>query len=329
MRQEKLSMKRVLITGGSGFLGAWVIRRLNARGLGVRVFDIHDRRQTVASIAGNMAHQLDWRVGDIADAEAVSQAMQGCDGVIHLAGVLTSDCAAHPVRGARINLIGTLNVFEAAHAEGICQVVYASSAGVYGPDDARHPSPMTHYGAFKLATEGSARAYWHDRRIASIGFRPFVVYGAGRETGVSAGPSLACRAAARGEACTLGYTGAAGLIYADDVAQAFEQALLTPAQGASVYNLVGEAATVDEVMDEIRRQVPGAHLQAEGPPLTIAAGLNEEGLDQLLPGRQITSLADGIAATLQHYRTVRSRPDIPQNTTNTIAIRDRRYCAKP
>ena len=162
---------------------------------------------------------------------------------------------------------------------------------------------MTHYGAFKLATEGSARAYWHDRRIASIGFRPFVVYGPGRETGVSAGPSLACRAAARGEACTLGYTGAAGLIYVDDVAQAFEQALLTPVQGASVYNLIGQTATVDEVMAEIRRQVPGARLQAEGPPLTIAPGLSEEGLEQLLPGRQITSLADGIAATLRHYRT--------------------------
>lgn len=296
-------MKPILITGGSGFLGAWIIRRLTARGLAVRVFDIHDRRQTVAAIAGDMAHQLDWRVGDIANAEAVRQSMQGCGGVIHLAGVLTPDCAAHPVRGAQINLIGTLNVFEAAQAEGIRQVVYASSAGVYGPDDAQHPFPMTHYGAFKLATEGSARAYWHDRQIASIGFRPFVVYGPGRETGVSAGPSLACRAAARGEACTVGYTGAAGLIYVDDVAQAFEQALLTPVQGAHVYNLVGETATVDEVMAEIRRQVPGAQLQAEGPPLTIAPGLSEEGLAQLLPDRQSTRLAQGIAATLQHYRT--------------------------
>lgn len=296
-------MKPILITGGSGFLGAWIIRRLSTRGRQVRVFDLHDRRETVAAIAGEVAHQLDWRVGDIANAEAVRQAMQGCGGVIHLAGVLTPDCAVHPVRGAQINLIGTLNVFEAAQAAGIRQVVYASSAGVYGPDDAQHPFPMTHYGAFKLATEGSARAYWHDRQIASIGFRPFVVYGPGRETGVSAGPSLACRAAVRGEACTLGYTGAAGLIYVDDVAQAFEQALLTPVQGAHVYNLVGETATVDEVMAEIRRQVPGAQLQAAGAPLTIAPGLSEEGLAQLLPGRQSTLLAKGIAATLQHYRT--------------------------
>jgi len=295
-------MKPILITGGSGFLGAWIIRRLAARGLEARVFDIHDRRATVAAIAGDAAHRLDWRVGDIADGQAVRQAMQGCGGVVHLAGVLTPDCAAHPVRGAQINLIGTLNVFEAAQAAGIAQVAYASSAGVYGPLDARHPLPMTHYGAFKLAAEGSARAYWHDRQIASIGFRPFVVYGPGRETGVSAGPSLACRAAARGQAYTLGYTGAAGLVYVDDVAQAFEQALLTPVQGAHVYNLVGQSATVDEVMAEIRRQAPGAQLKAEGPPLTIAPGLGEEGLDALLPERQTTPLAQGIAATLQHYR---------------------------
>lgn len=295
-------MKRVLVTGGSGFLGAWIIRRLTARGIGVRVFDIHASRQTVAAIAGDIAHQLDWHVGDIRHAEDVQQALQGCDGVIHLAGVLTPDCSAHPVRGAEINLIGTLNVFDAAHTQGISQVVYASSVGVYGPFDAQHPQPATHYGAFKLAVEGSARAYWHERRIASIGFRPFVVYGPGRETGVSAGPSLACRAAVRGEPYTIGYTGSSGLIYVDDVAQAFVAAQQTPAQGACVYNLVGQIATVDEVITEIRRQVPAAQLNAEGPPLTIAPGITEEGLNALLPQRQQTGLAQGIAATLQFYR---------------------------
>ncbi|MCP3022930.1 NAD-dependent epimerase/dehydratase family protein [Cupriavidus basilensis] len=303
-------MKRVLITGGSGFLGAWIIRRLTARGTDVRVFDIHANRGTVAGIAGPAAHELEWQVSDIRDADAVRLAMQGCDGVIHLAGILTPDCSAHPVRGAEINLIGSLNIFEAAHAHGIGQVVYASSAGVYGPHDARHPLPATHYGAFKLAVEGAARAYWDERHIASIGFRPFVVYGPGRETGVSAGPSLACRAAARGEACTIGYTGASGLIYVDDVAQAFEQALLAPAQGAGVYNLVGQSTTMDEVMAEIRRQVPGAQLKAEGPPLTIAPCITEDGLDALLPLRLRTGLAQGIAATLDHYRK-QDRPAYP------------------
>jgi nucleoside-diphosphate-sugar epimerase len=294
-------LKKVLVTGGSGFLGAWIVRRLLAQGIGVRVFDIHDRRDTVASIAGAVADTLDWYVGDISRAADVQQAMHGCDGVIHLAGVLTPLCSAEPVRGAEINLIGSLHVFDAALAQGIGQIVYASSAGVFGPDDAAHPAPATHYGAFKLAVEGAAQAYWRERKIASVGFRPFVVYGPGRESGASAGPSLACRAAARGEAFTIAMTGRCGLVYVDDVAQAFVQALLTPVQGAPVFNMVGEEASMDEVMDEIRRQAPAAQLRAEGPPLTIAEGITEDGLDALLPGRQKTSLPQGIAATLRHY----------------------------
>ena len=56
------TLKKVLVTGGSGFLGAWIVRQLLARDIGVRVFDIHDRRDTVASINGDASHPLDWRV---------------------------------------------------------------------------------------------------------------------------------------------------------------------------------------------------------------------------------------------------------------------------
>jgi nucleoside-diphosphate-sugar epimerase len=292
---------RVLVTGGSGFLGAWVVKRLLAEGEEVRIFDVHERRETMRSIAGEIADELHWRVGDIRNAEDVARAMEGCDGVIHLAGVLTTDCSARRVRGAEINLIGSLNVFEAALAEGIDRVVYASSAGVYGPHDTHHPIPATHYGAFKLAVEGAARAYWSEHGIASIGFRPFVIYGPGRETGISAGPSVACRAAVRGEGYTIGYSGASGLVYVDDVAQAFVQALSVPLQGASVCNLVGELSTVDEVIAEIRRHLPGARLGSSGAPLSIAPGIDEAGLDALLPQRQRTGLAEGLAATLRFY----------------------------
>ena len=118
-------------------------------------------------------------------------------------GVLTPTCSANPVLGAQVNLLGSLHVFDAALAHGVRQVVYASSAGVYGPDHADYPAPATHYGAFKLAVEGAARAYWPTQGLASVGFRPFIVYGPGRESGVSAGPSLACRAAAQGQPCLL------------------------------------------------------------------------------------------------------------------------------
>lgn len=293
---------RILVTGGNGFMGAWIARRLLARGVAVRVFDTTTDDRLVRAVAGAGAAAVEQHPGDVADGEQVLRAAEGCDGIVHLAGVLTPACRADPVRGARITLIGTLNLFEAARRLGLPRLVYTSSAGVFGPDDPRHPWPTTQYGAFKLACEGSARAYWLDAGIASIGFRPFVVYGPGRETGISAGPSLACRAAARSEPYTIPFTGRTGLVYVDDVAAAYEQAVLgTPAGGAHVVNLTGVPATVEETIAAIRAVVPGAVLDAEGPPLPIAADLDDGGLAALLPGLPHTGLAEGIARTVAFY----------------------------
>jgi nucleoside-diphosphate-sugar epimerase len=135
---------RILVTGGAGFLGAWIIRRLAARGHGLRVFDTTEKCGLVAEIAGSeVAQGCEWRTGDIVSRTAVREAAAGCNAIIHLAGILTPDCRADPIRGAEINLIGTLNVFEAALAHGIRRVVYTSSAGVYGPQDTGLPVPTT------------------------------------------------------------------------------------------------------------------------------------------------------------------------------------------
>jgi nucleoside-diphosphate-sugar epimerase len=305
---ERHLVERVLITGGSGFIGAWVVKRLAARGIEARIFDINPNRTMVAEIAGEqLARELDWRTGDIRITDDVAKAGEGCDGVIHMAGVLTPACRANPVRGAEINLIGTLNVFEAAKKHGFPAVVYASSAGVYGPDDPKTPRPTTLYGAYKLAGEGAARAYWADHKLPSVALRPFVVYGPGREVGLSAGPSLAARAAAWGEPYVHPFTGSSGLIYVDDVAAIFERALTMPLAGASAYNLIGEVATVEQVLLEIRRNVPDARLSQSGPPLPIAAGVEEEGLNEFMPERPRTSLAAGIKQTIDYYRQHRPR----------------------
>jgi UDP-glucose 4-epimerase len=293
---------QVLITGGKGFLGVWIARRLLARGIAVRVFDVVDDRRLAATIVREAARSIEWRIGDIVEAESIRAAASGCDAIIHLAGILTPNCKENPVRGAQINLIGTLNVFEAARAQNIARIVYTSSAGVYGPNDATIPRPITHYGTFKLACEGSARAYWADHGLASIGFRPFVVYGPGRETGLTAGPSLACRAAALGESYTIPYTGKAGLIFVEDVAAAYEMALLREPEGAHVFNLVGVPASNEDVIKAIRRIIPGANLKVAGPLLPITPDVEEGPIDTILPDLPRTPLQDGIASTIDYYR---------------------------
>lgn len=293
----------VLITGGTGFIAAWIIKRLLHRGVGVRVLDIASDSAAVRNILGDQASRVDWRISDVRDGAAVTAAAEGCDRVVAMAGILTPACRADPVRGAEVNLIGTLNAFEAALRFGMKRVVYASSAGVFGPDDGRLPQPTTHYGAFKLACEGSARAYWEDHGLPSIGFRPFIVYGPGRgEAGASAGPTLACRAAAEGEAYVVPYVGGAGMIYVDDVAAAFEAALFAETPGAHAFNLAGKVATIDEIIAEIKRQVPGARITSEGVPMPIAAELAPDDLAALLPGLPETRLPEGIAATIAYYR---------------------------
>ncbi len=290
---------RILVTGGQGFLGAWIVRRLVAGGHQPRVFDLGRRTELVERIAGVVP---DWVEGDVSNTAQVLDAARGCDGIIHLAGILTPACAADPVRGAQINLIGTLNVFEAAKTLGISQIVYTSSAAAFGPEPGAPPFPMTHYGAFKLACEGSARAYWEEHGIASVGFRPYIVYGPGRETGLTAGPSLACRAAARGEDYTIGYTGDSGLIYVDDVAAAYEAAVLRRFTGAQVFNLEGVTISTVDFAAEISRQVQGAKIGVAGGPLPLPGEMLEDNLHEIFPGLPTTSVPDGIAATLTFYR---------------------------
>jgi len=293
---------RVLVTGGAGFLGAWVIDRFLKSGAEVRVLDLKDDRTIARKIMGAKADALDWRVADIRDGDAVKDAAKGCDFIAHLAALLTPDCAANPVLGAQVLLIGTLNVFEAAKAHGMKGVAYASSGAVFGGDNGIDPYPVTQYAAFKLACEGAARAYWRDAGMPSVGFRPAVIYGPFRETGMTAGPSLACRAATRGEGFHLGYSGAADMIFVDDVAAAFHAAATHPFDGAHAVNLKGEVADVADIAATIKDLVPGTEVTWEGDPIPMHAILADSPLEPLLGALPRTGLRDGLAKTIDYYR---------------------------
>lgn len=295
-------MSRILITGGAGFLGGWIVRTLTAQGHEARIFDRASDRRIVRQIAGEEADRLDWRQGDITDGAALAEAAKGCGSIIHLAALLTPACRDNPVFGAQVNFIGTLNVFEAAKANGMGQVAYASSAAVFGPDDGVTPFPVTQYGAFKLACEGSARAYWHDAGIASIGLRPTVVYGPGRESGSTAGPTLACREAVRGNPYTIGYSGPQDMVFVADVAAAFVAAATRSIDGARALSLGGAREDMDEVIAAIEDAVPGARIGFDGPPVPMAADIAGTGNADLLGEIPRTSLRDGIGQTVAHYR---------------------------
>ncbi|MBY0459265.1 MAG: GDP-mannose 4,6-dehydratase, partial [Gemmataceae bacterium] len=193
---------RVLITGGYGFIGAWIIRNLLARGAAVWVYDLReDARRLRLILPESEVAKVTFVPGDVTDLPALQRAIGAhqISHVVHLAGLQVPTCRADPLLGAKVNVLGTLAVFEAVRAAGaqVKRLVYASSAAVFGGPDAYkgegkrvkdenktssdssftlHPSslpddarliPSTHYGVFKCCNEGNARIYFQDFGISS------------------------------------------------------------------------------------------------------------------------------------------------------------------
>jgi UDP-glucose 4-epimerase len=294
----------VLVTGGYGFIGAWTVRKLLEAGHSVRIFENHADRRFYDQILGPAAG--DSRIthvrGDIVEYDDVGRAVEGCAAIVHLAGILVPYCRENPIRGAKINVLGTLNVFEHAKATGVTGISYASSVAVFGPDNGITPDPTTHYGAYKLCNEGNARAYWIDRQVSSVGLRPFTVYGPGRETGITAGPTIAMRHAAQGAAYTIPFTGSTGMDYVEDTATIFARAATEPPAGAHVFSLQGVIASTDDIIEAIHELVPDARIAATGAPLPFAPELDEGDLRTVFAGLPKTSLREGVAKTVEFYR---------------------------
>ena len=264
-----MSDERWLITGALGCIGAWTCRQLVREGHDVVAYDLGDDRHRLdAVLADGEMDQVRFVRGDIADLEALQATVtgEGITHIVHLAALLIPLVKADPPRGALVNVVGTVNVLEAAHRGEVQGVAYASSAAAYDRSDGARVEeddrgrPLNHYGVHKQANEGAARIYWLDERLPSVGLRPHVVYGAGRDHGLTAGPTLAMAAAARGERYEIAFGGRAQFQYAPDAAEKFiAGARACPGSGgAPVRNLGGPSEHVEDVIAAIEAVVPEA-----------------------------------------------------------------------
>lgn len=283
-----------LVTGALGCIGAWTVAALVREGAGVVAFDLgsDDRRLRLIASPEELANVTFVR-GDITELAAVERALAEHEvtHVVHLAALQVPFCRADPVLGAEVNVTGTVNVFEAAKRRGLgTTIAYASSAAVY--DEQGQVAPRTLYGVYKVANEGTAQVYWREDGVASVGLRPFSVYGPGRDQGLTAGPTLAMAAAARGDPYRIAFGGRTQLHYAPDVARAFVEAARRAPDGAAVYNLGGEAVTVAEVARLI-----GPRVEVDEQPLPFPEELPPPWFD--VPQ---TPLAEGIRETIETYR---------------------------
>ncbi len=306
--------ERVLVTGALGCLGAWVARCVIDDGDEVVGFDLGEDRARLQLVLGHDEGAVTLVRGDITNLAAVESALDehAITRVVHLAALQVPFVRANPPLGMHVNIAGTVNVFDAVsrRPDRIPGVAYASSAAVYNPRDpspapeAGGTSPATLYGVSKLADEGVARVYRAESGVASIGLRPYVVYGPGRDQGMTSGPTMAMLAAVRGEAFHIGFSGTAVYDFAPDVARAMVMAAHRSDGTTGVYNTPGALADVADVVARIETEVPGAAITWGGDPLPFPAATEAVGFDRDVGPFPRTSLADGVAATVAHFSRV-------------------------
>ena len=168
-----------MVTGGAGFIGSNIVKRLLEQGHEAVVLD-----DISSGFRENLVPGVPFREADVRDGEAVAAALRGCDVALHLAAsVGNARSIDDPVKDAQINVIGTLNVLQAARRHGLRRVVFSSSAGIFGelkmlPIAEDHPQdPDSPYGASKLAAEKMCLVFNKLYGMCNVCLRYFNVYG--------------------------------------------------------------------------------------------------------------------------------------------------------
>lgn len=268
-----MTSSRVLVTGGTGFIGSYVAQDLLEQGHDVVAYDLSTDTDILQKLG--IADDVTVRRGDVTDPTDVVRAVRrtGSSHIVHLAALLTNTAAENPRAAMQVNIEGTNNVFETARTldEQVERVAWASSAAAYAPpenyddwvteDDLVYPDTL--YGATKAYNEHQAQVYAAEFDVSSVAIRPTVAYGPYRETGGSAFLANIVEKPALGEPFSVEY----GDQYIDwqhvaDIAQGFRRAAFTPEEDLTqrVYNVRGELATVREAVETVEKIVPDADL---------------------------------------------------------------------
>eukprot|EP01088_Endostelium_zonatum_P018747 TRINITY_DN6122_c0_g1_i1.p1 TRINITY_DN6122_c0_g1~~TRINITY_DN6122_c0_g1_i1.p1 ORF type:complete len:392 (-),score=85.98 TRINITY_DN6122_c0_g1_i1:38-1213(-) len=276
-----------LVTGGQGFVGGYVIKRLQQEGVkNIVMMDLKQDVSKNAVIDQILSHRegVTSIYGDISNTAFVEDVVKTHqpDYIIHLAGLQIPTCRVNPILGAQVNVIGTLNVFESVlrHSKNKTKCIsYASSVGIMGPvedyppnhsllDDEKH-FPRTHYGVFKTANSGNAKVYWLDHGIKSVGLRPATVFGVGREIGLTSSPQKAIKYLFMNRRGMLGdlqketnykpnfeimFKGSTCFNYVQDIADSFIQTVRAAPEGAPSVNIKGEVVNINDFLKSVESQ---------------------------------------------------------------------------
>jgi UDP-glucuronate 4-epimerase len=313
-----VTTERFLVTGALGCIGAWAVKRLIEEGVPVTTYDLpgnpHRLRLIMDDATLEKVHMVS---GDITDETLFEKTVvdHGITHIVHLAALQVPFVRADPLLGARVNVVGTGVVFETVkqHMDQVKGLAYASSLGVYGAPSLYPPGPLANdapahppslYGVYKLANEGMARIYWQDYQMRTVGLRPYVVYGPGRDQGMTSTPTKAMLAAAVGRDYHISYGGTVVFQYANDAAGVFISAARAQLDGAPVFNLGGSTANMDEIVQAIEAASPEmkGRITYENKTLPNPEDVDDSAIEAALGPIPWIPLEEGVRKTVEHFR---------------------------
>jgi UDP-glucose 4-epimerase len=262
---DALRGSRILVTGGSGFIGRQFVKSLSADGAYVRVVDLESHPDPAVDVVE----------GDIAEEAVVDAALDGgFDAIVHLAAVTSVlKSVEHPELSYRTNVLGTHRVLEGARAAGVRSLVFASTNAVTGPIAAPAITeqatlrPLTPYGATKAAGEMLMSAYTASYGVRCTALRLTNVYGPGMQAKDSVIARL-MRAVRLGTTFEIYGDGhqVRDYVHVSDVFQAARLALADESWQGPVVIGAGKSLSVLEVVDVVRR-VTGAEVPVRNGPV--------------------------------------------------------------
>jgi UDP-glucuronate 4-epimerase len=310
--------EKFLITGAFGCIGAWAVKRLVEDGTPVYTYDLPGDPHRLKLIMDDAQFsQVNVIEGDITDADAFEAAVvnNGITNIIHLAALQVPMVRANPILGMRVNVVGSTIVFETAkqHLDQVRSVAYASSIAVYGPANLypagpiQHDAPMmpaTLYGVSKQADEWTAKVYWQDYQLKTVGLRPFFVYGPGRDQGISSMPTKAMLAAAVDRPYNINFGSSATYQHAEDVAAAFITAARADIEGAPCFNLGGTDASIPDVIDAIEAAVPSIEgkITFDDVTMPFPESMDDTEVEKALGPLTWRPFPEGVATTIADFQ---------------------------
>jgi len=258
---------KILVTGGTGFVGSYVLLELIQRGEEITVFDI----EPASKVARDIQEKLTWIQGDIRDLAQIETAIEKAkpEVIIHLAALLQYGCMENPRRAVEVNVLGLSNVLETCRKRGIRRVVTASSAAAYGvltktmKETEPIPTNVTLYGATKFFGEILCRQYIENYKLEATNMRYFGVYGPGEVRSPGIAKVLKdIESIVTGKNITLPTireTDHIHLAFVADAAHATVLAATVPGPLSLVYNIAGgpeSYVTYGEIVRTIQEMVP-------------------------------------------------------------------------